>query len=163
MTQLPEHYRDRVVNDDVMAVLRDLPDECVDMIYGDPDYNAGISYDGRTFTASWDEYVEWYIDLARESLRVLRADGNLFFINISQAERLPPRLQYLDQHAIYGQCQLRAIGKGTIHSTNVEPWLAAVGRRIDTYSPPLHPASQPSPATTTFTKSRWHSLYKNPH
>ena len=98
MTQVPEHYRNRVVNDDVMAVLRDLPDECVDMIYGDPDYNAGISYDGRTFTSSWDEYVEWYIDLARESLRVLRADGNLFFINYPK-QNAYLRVKYLDEHA----------------------------------------------------------------
>ena len=58
MNVLPDNYLNRVVNDDLMAVLRELPDECVDMIYGDPDYNAGISYDGRSFKLSWDEYVD---------------------------------------------------------------------------------------------------------
>ena len=98
MTNLPEKYRNRVVNDDVISVLRDLPDGCVDMIYGDPDYNAGISYNGRSFTTSWDDYVDWYIGLAAESLRVLRADGNLFLINYPK-QNAYLRVKYLDAHA----------------------------------------------------------------
>lgn len=98
MTGLPLEYHDRVVNDDVMAVLRDLPDACVDMIYGDPDYNVGINYDGSTFTTSWDDYVNWYIALATECLRVLRPDGNLFFINYPKQNSYL-RVKYLDEHA----------------------------------------------------------------
>ena len=98
MNLLPNKYRNRVVNDDVMAVLRDLPDGCVDMIYGDPDYNAGIRYEGRTFTSSWDDYVDWYTELARESLRVLRSDGNLFFINYPK-QNAYLRVKFLDDNA----------------------------------------------------------------
>ena len=81
MKSLPKKYRNCVVNGDVMDVLRDLPDDCVDMIYGDPDYNVGVSYEGKSFTSSWDDYVQWYIALAEECMRVLRADGNMFLIN----------------------------------------------------------------------------------
>ncbi len=98
MTALPEQYRNQVVHDDVMTVLRDLPDGCVDMIYGDPDYNVDIKYDGHNFTSSWDEYIGWYIDLARESLRVLRPDGNLFFINYPK-QNAYLRVKYLDENA----------------------------------------------------------------
>lgn len=98
MTTLPEHYRNRIVNDDVMTVLRDLPDGCVDMIYGDPDYNVGIKYDGRLFTSSWDEYVDWYVAMVRECLRVLRTDGNMFFINYPR-QNAYLRVNYLDEHA----------------------------------------------------------------
>ena len=98
MNVLPDNYLNRVVNDDVMAVLRELPDECVDMIYGDPDYNAGISYDGRSFKLSWDEYVDWYASLARECLRVLKSDGNMFFINYPK-QNAHLRAKFLDDHA----------------------------------------------------------------
>ena len=98
MTTLPEKYRNAVVNDDVMTVLKGLPDGCVDLIYGDPDYNAGINYDGRTFTTSWGDYVGWYIALAAECLRVLRPDGNLFFINYPK-QNAYLRVKYLDEHA----------------------------------------------------------------
>ena len=99
MIALPEKYLNQVVNDDVMNVLRDLPDNCVDMIYGDPDYNAGISYSGRTFTRSWDAYVDWYIELARESLRVLRDDGNMYLINYPK-QNAHLRVRFLDDHAV---------------------------------------------------------------
>ena len=98
MTTLPKRYLNQVVNDDVMNVLRDLPDNCVDMIYGDPDYNAGINYSGRTFTRSWDAYVNWYIELARESLRVLRDDGNMYLINYPK-QNAHLRVRFLDDNA----------------------------------------------------------------
>ena len=98
MTSLPDKYRNRIVNADVMSVLHELPDDCVDMIYGDPDYNVGVSYEGQKFTSSWDEYVEWYIGLAKECMRVLRPDGNLFFINYPK-QNAYLRVKYLDDSA----------------------------------------------------------------
>ncbi len=98
MSLLPEKYRNRVVNEDVISVLRDLPDDCIDLIYGDPDYNAGIRYEGQTFTSSWDDYVEWYISLARECLRVLRTDGNMFLINYPK-QNAYLRVKFLDDQA----------------------------------------------------------------
>lgn len=98
MAALPERYHNRVINDNVLGILADMPDECVDMIYGDPDYNVGIKYDGQSFTSSWNEYVEWYVGLARECLRVLRNDGNMFFINYPK-QNAHLRVKYLDEHA----------------------------------------------------------------
>ena len=98
MTSLPERFHNRVVNSDVMAVLRELPDNCVDMIYGDPDYNIGVKYNGHTFTGSWKEYIGWYIELARECLRVLHPDGNLFLINYPK-QNAHLRVKFLDDHA----------------------------------------------------------------
>ena len=95
---LPYKYLNRVVNSDVMDVLKDLPDNCVDMIYGDPDYNVGVRYEGHAFTSSWDEYIEWYIALVRESLRALKTDGNMFFINYPK-QNAHLRVKYLDDHA----------------------------------------------------------------
>ena len=98
MIPLPDEFRNRVVNDDVMAVLRQLPDNCIDMIYGDPDYNAGITYDSRSFKLSWDKYIDWYVSLAQECMRVLRTDGNLFFINYPK-QNAYLRVKYLDDNA----------------------------------------------------------------
>ena len=70
-----------VYNTDVMEVLKGLPDKSIDMVYGDPDYNVGIKYNDKSYTKNFNEYIEWYTELAEESLRVLKDDGNLFFIN----------------------------------------------------------------------------------
>ncbi len=79
-----------------MAVLKDLPDNSVDMVYGDPDYNVGVKYGEKTYTKNFDEYIQWYIELARESLRVLKNTGNMFFINYPK-QNAYLRTKYLDQ------------------------------------------------------------------
>ena len=81
-----------------MAVLRDLPDNCVEMIYGDPDYNAGVNYENRSFKLSWVAYIDWYISLARECLRVLKDDGNMFLINYPK-QNAHLRVKFLDDFA----------------------------------------------------------------
>ena len=98
MQELLSKYLNTVTRDDVMNVLRELPDKSIDMVYGDPDYNVGISYHGTVFTRPWNEYIDWYIELAKESLRVLKDDGNLFFINY-QKQNAYLRVKYLDDNA----------------------------------------------------------------
>ena len=74
-------YLNQVYNEDIMALMKKLPDKSVDMIYSDPDYNVGIKYNGKTYTRNFHEYIEWYVELAKESLRILKNDGNMFLIN----------------------------------------------------------------------------------
>ncbi len=78
MTNIP---LDHVFNDDIMEVLRQLPDNSIDCIFGDPDYNVGIKYNSRSYTTDFDLYIKWYCELARECMRVLKDSGNAFFIN----------------------------------------------------------------------------------
>ncbi len=79
-----EHYVNKVFNMDVFDLLDELPAESVDLVYGDPDYNVGVRYNNKTYTKSFDEYIDWYIELAKRSLRVLKKDGNMFLINYSR-------------------------------------------------------------------------------
>jgi len=76
-----ENYLNKIFLKDIMELLKELPDKSVDMVYGDPDYNVGIKYGDKSYTKTFDEYIEWYIELAKESLRVLKDDGNMFLIN----------------------------------------------------------------------------------
>lgn len=76
-----EKYLNKVHNIDTKNLLRKLPDKSVSCIYSDVDYNVGIKYSGKSYTKSFDKYITDYIDLASESLRVLRDDGSAFFIN----------------------------------------------------------------------------------
>jgi SOS regulatory protein LexA len=88
-------YLNKVYNGDVMHVLKDLPDNSVDMIFGDPDYNVGIKYGSNNYTRNFDDYINWYIELTKESIRVLKNDGNLFMINYPQ-QNAHLRVKYLD-------------------------------------------------------------------
>jgi DNA modification methylase len=89
-------FVNKVYLGDVMELLRKLPDKSVDMIYSDPDYNVGIKYGDKSYSVSFDQYIEWYINLSKESLRVLKDDGNMFLINYPK-QNAYLRVKYLDQ------------------------------------------------------------------
>lgn len=74
-------FRNRILHRDVLETLNEIPDASIDMIYGDPDYGVGIDYHGTKFTQKWDDYIAWYSELARQCMRVLKPDGNLFLLN----------------------------------------------------------------------------------
>lgn len=93
--EIPTNLLNTVYLGDVMDLMEQLPDGSVDMIYSDPDYNVGIKYNDNSYTRSFEEYIEWYIELARDSLRVLKEEGNLFFINYPK-QNAYLRVKYLD-------------------------------------------------------------------
>lgn len=90
--------KNQVLCEDVISVLKSFKDNSIDMIYGDPDYNVGINYSGSKYQMKWDEYIEWYTELAKECLRVMKKDGNGFMINYSKQNSYL-RVKYLDEHA----------------------------------------------------------------
>ncbi len=94
-----ESYLDKVFKMDIMDLLKELPDKCVDMVYGDPDYNVGRRYGDKTYTKNFEEYIEWYIELAKQSLRVLKDEGNMYLINYPK-QNAYLRVKFLD-HACY--------------------------------------------------------------
>lgn len=71
----------KLYNDDTLKILKSLPQNSLDMIWGDPDYNVGINYNGSKYTQKWENYIAWYCELATQCLRVLKPSGNLFLMN----------------------------------------------------------------------------------
>ena len=90
------NYINQVFLMDVIELLKKLPDNSVDMVYGDPDYNVGVKYGDKSYTKTFNEYIEWYIEIAKESLRVLKTPGNMFLINYPK-QNAYLRVKYLDQ------------------------------------------------------------------
>ena len=88
-------YLNKVFFGDTMNLLKKLPDKSVDMIFGDPDYNVGLKYGDKTYTRDFNEYIDWYIELTKESMRVLKAHGNLFMMNYPK-QNAHLRVKYLD-------------------------------------------------------------------
>jgi len=91
-----EKYLNKVFLEDVFDLLKELPSGSVDMVYGDPDYNVGVKYGDKSYTKTFDEYIEWYIELVRESLRVLKDTGNMFLVNYPK-QNAYLRVRYLDE------------------------------------------------------------------
>jgi len=93
-TTLQKHLN-QIYLGDVLDLLRQLPDKSMDMVYSDPDYNVGIRYNNTSYTRKFDEYIDWYVELTRESMRVLKDDGNIFLINYPK-QNAYLRVKYLD-------------------------------------------------------------------
>lgn len=98
MNQLPPKFRNKVFNCDVMDTLRSLPSNCLDMVWGDPDYNVGINYNGAQYKTKWEQYIDWYVELTQEAMRVLKPRGNLFMMNYPK-QNAHLRVKYLDDAA----------------------------------------------------------------
>jgi len=107
-----EEYYNKIFLKDVRDLLKELPDESVDMVYGDPDYNVGVKYGEKSYTKDFNEYIEWYIQLAKESLRVLKDTGNMFLVNYPK-QNAYLRVKYLD-----GACY-RVSDYAWVYNTNV--------------------------------------------
>ena len=88
-------YLNKVILGDVLELLPKIRDKSVDMVFGDPDYNVGVLYGDKKYTKRFDDYIEWYIEIAKESFRILKDDGNMFFINYPK-QNAHLRVNYLD-------------------------------------------------------------------
>ncbi|MDR3112524.1 MAG: site-specific DNA-methyltransferase [Elusimicrobiota bacterium] len=93
-----KNFKNKVFNEDVLNVLKRIPDNSMDLVYGDPDYNVGINYAGKSYTQKWNDYIDWYISLTKECMRVLKPTGNLFMMNYPK-QNAYLRVKFLDENA----------------------------------------------------------------
>lgn len=85
----------QIYPDKVEKLLLDIEDESVDCIFADPDYNVGITYQGRSYTKQFGSYIADCIGWAKECERVLKPDGNFFIVNYPKNNAYL-RVRYLD-------------------------------------------------------------------
>lgn len=90
-------YLNKIYQGDIIDLLKKMPNKSVDMVFGDPDYNVRIKYNGVGYTKNFDEYIDWYIRLTKEAMRVLKDTGNLFMMNYPK-QNAHLRVKYLDNH-----------------------------------------------------------------
>ena len=90
-----EAYRNQVFNEDILDVLHRLPSASIDCAFADPDYNVGVSYNDVTYRRKFEEYIDWCVNWASETLRILKDDGNFFIINYPKNNAYL-RTRYLD-------------------------------------------------------------------
>lgn len=88
-------FIDHVYNEDILDLLKRLPDNSIDCIYADPDYNAGVKYNKKSYLKPFKSYIAWCVLWAQECKRVLKDDGNFFIINYPK-NNAHLRVNYLD-------------------------------------------------------------------
>jgi site-specific DNA-methyltransferase (adenine-specific) len=70
---------------DCLQLLRDLPDDCIDMAFADPPFNLGKNY-GKNVSDNLkrEEYLIWSKEWLSEIVRVLAPGGALFVFNLPE-------------------------------------------------------------------------------
>lgn len=96
MKQSISGFIDHVYNEDILDLLKRLPSESVDCIYADPDYNAGVKYNNKSYLRPFNAYIAWCVLWSAECKRVLKNDGNFFIINYPK-NNAHLRANFLDQ------------------------------------------------------------------
>ena len=107
---LPVEYQNRIVQGDSEEVLKQLPDNCIDLVFTSPPYNFGLEYQTSNDTADWEAYFDKLFKIFDECIRVLKFGGRLV-INVQ-----PLFSDYIPSHHIISNhlMENRMIWKGEI-------------------------------------------------
>lgn len=70
-------------NEDCIKVLRSMPDACVDLVFADPPFNLGKTYDqGISDDLTISSYISWTYEWLDECVRILKPGGRIFIYNL---------------------------------------------------------------------------------
>jgi DNA modification methylase len=73
----PPEYKNKIICGDSEQVLKQLPDNCVDLIFTSPAYNFGLEYSANDDAFHWDSYFEKLFRIFSECVRVLKYGGRI--------------------------------------------------------------------------------------
>ncbi len=112
--ELPRNANDRIICGDSEDVLKDIPDNCVDLVLTSPPYNFGLGYgeadSSDSDAADWGAYFAKLFAVFDECIRVLKYGGRLV-VNVQ-----PLFSDYIPSHHIISNflMERRMIWKGEI-------------------------------------------------
>ena len=73
----PGAWTNRVVQADSLSVLKQLPDNCVDLVFTSPPYNFGMGYDTHDDRTDWPQYFQMLWAIFDECIRVTKHGGRI--------------------------------------------------------------------------------------
>ncbi len=112
---LPAEFTDQIVCGDSAVVLKQLPDNCIDLVFTSPPYNFGLAYQESDHAANgdatdWESYFAKLFAVFDECIRVLKFGGRIV-VNVQ-----PLFSDYIPSHHIISNyfMERRLIWKGEI-------------------------------------------------
>jgi len=79
--ELPYEFADAIICEDSYKALKNLPDNCIDLVFTSPPYNFGLEYHDQQDEYYWEHYFEKLFDIFQECIRVLKYGGRVI-VNI---------------------------------------------------------------------------------
>jgi len=94
---LPQHYTNKIINGNSLDILKQLPDNCVDLTFTSPPYNFGMGYDTHDDKIDWPSYFKMLWEIFDECIRVTKFGGRII-INTQ-----PLFSEYIPSHHMISQ------------------------------------------------------------
>ena len=79
---MKEFETNKIYNANSLELMKEIPDNSVDLAFCDPPYNLDKAYNDHDDTMDEEEYVEWCNEWLAEYQRILKEDGSLVVVNI---------------------------------------------------------------------------------
>ena len=70
-------YKDKIICGDCLELLKELPDNYIDLTVTSPPYNIGIGYENYKDEMPWKDYYLWCEEWISELMRVTKEDGRI--------------------------------------------------------------------------------------
>jgi DNA modification methylase len=75
--EIPKQFINRIITGDSEDVLKNFPDNCIDLIFTSPPYNFGLDYKNHKDGTNWDEYFKKLFKIFTECIRILKFGGRI--------------------------------------------------------------------------------------
>jgi len=94
-----DRFINQIICGDCLEILKQIPDNSVDMVFADPPYNLGKEYEKYEDSKDMREYLSWCRKWLHELVRVTKPTGSIFVMNIPKW--LVYFAQYLNEVAYF--------------------------------------------------------------
>lgn len=94
---MTKKYLNKIIQGDCLKLLKEIPDNSVDMTFADPPFNLKKKYNGYKDSLEFKEYIDWCDKWISEMVRVTKPTGSIFVHNIPKW--LTFYVKLLNEHA----------------------------------------------------------------
>ncbi|MDO9579498.1 MAG: site-specific DNA-methyltransferase [Bacteroidales bacterium] len=77
-----DEYINSIIQGDCIEILKQIPDNSIDMTFADPPFNLKKKYNGYRDNKEFTEYLKWCKDWILEMVRITKPTGSIFVHNI---------------------------------------------------------------------------------
>ena len=77
-----DKYINQIVQGDCLEIMKNIPDNSVDITFADPPFNLKKKYNGYKDSKEFHEYLEWSKQWISEMVRITKPTGSIFIHNI---------------------------------------------------------------------------------
>jgi len=92
--EIPSKYENKIICGDSLKILKQLPDNCIDLIFTSPPYNFGLDYENNEDDHYWEDYFNKLFKIFDEAIRILKWGGRII-VNVQ-----PLFSDYIPSHHI---------------------------------------------------------------